>query len=199
MGEREIRGALAGLDQRGSGMSEREWLRRYHRHGDNEAFRQLFGHYRERIWKLILTRSVPQADAAIVLQDVAVAFAFYLKKQLPDHCSGLIYKIAHNKIADYFRKTGPPAMPLEVADGQVDSERNNPMKALENQQEVHQMLFQSGINEKQRQALVLHYYQGYSAGEVATILGIPEETVKSRLYLARKTIRAYLEKKKVRP
>lgn len=45
---------------------------------------------------------------------------------------------------------------------------------------------------EQRVALVLHYYAGYSVGETAEISGVPLETTRSRLRLARGRLRAAL-------
>lgn len=45
---------------------------------------------------------------------------------------------------------------------------------------------------EQRAALVLHYYAGYSVAETAELLGVPLETARSRLRLARGRLRAVL-------
>jgi RNA polymerase sigma-70 factor, ECF subfamily len=44
------------------------------------------------------------------------------------------------------------------------------------------------LPEKLRQTIVLSAIQGYDVREVASLLGLPEGTVKSRLYLARKAL-----------
>jgi RNA polymerase sigma-70 factor (ECF subfamily) len=41
--------------------------------------------------------------------------------------------------------------------------------------------------------LVLHYYSGFSASEMAEILGIPEGTSRSRLHYATQAMRAALQ------
>ena len=45
---------------------------------------------------------------------------------------------------------------------------------------------------RQAAALVLRYFHGYSNREIATALGIPEQTVASRLSAARKHLQAVL-------
>jgi RNA polymerase sigma-70 factor (ECF subfamily) len=45
-----------------------------------------------------------------------------------------------------------------------------------------------------RSVLVLHYYLDLSCQEIASILGCPEGTVYSRLYYARRTVQAYIER-----
>ena len=49
------------------------------------------------------------------------------------------------------------------------------------------------LPEKLRIAVILHYMEGYPVGEVARILRIPAETVKSRLRRARALLRDTLE------
>jgi RNA polymerase sigma-70 factor, ECF subfamily len=48
------------------------------------------------------------------------------------------------------------------------------------------------LSVEQRAALVLHYYAGYSVAETAALSGVPLETARSRLRLARDRLRAAL-------
>lgn len=52
----------------------------------------------------------------------------------------------------------------------------------------------SALPEKLRTPLLLHYLEGFSLEEVALTLHVPVGTIKSRLHLARKTLRLELEK-----
>jgi RNA polymerase sigma factor (sigma-70 family) len=46
---------------------------------------------------------------------------------------------------------------------------------------------------EQRAAFVLHHYLGWSVGEIAENLGVPTETIRSRLRYATSTLRAALD------
>lgn len=50
-----------------------------------------------------------------------------------------------------------------------------------------------GLSPEQRAVVALHLYAGYSVAETAAIVGAPEETVRSRLRLARQRLRHELE------
>jgi RNA polymerase sigma-70 factor (ECF subfamily) len=50
----------------------------------------------------------------------------------------------------------------------------------------------NGLSVEQRAVLVLHYYVGYSVAETAELSGVPLETARSRLRLARGRLRAVL-------
>jgi RNA polymerase sigma-70 factor (ECF subfamily) len=49
------------------------------------------------------------------------------------------------------------------------------------------------LKPEQRAVVVLHYYNGFSASEIARILAIPEGTARSRLHYAIEAMRAALE------
>jgi RNA polymerase sigma-70 factor (ECF subfamily) len=49
------------------------------------------------------------------------------------------------------------------------------------------------LKPEQRAVVVLHYYSGFSAAEIARMLGIPEGTARSRLHYATEAMRAALQ------
>ena len=51
----------------------------------------------------------------------------------------------------------------------------------------------SRLPTEQRAAFVLHHYLGWSVGEIAENLGVPSETIRSRLRYATSTLRAALD------
>lgn len=55
-------------------------------------------------------------------------------------------------------------------------------------------LFQAimALDKKYRTVIVLYYYEGYSVAEIATLLGIPQGTVGTRLRRAREQLKRYL-------
>lgn len=55
----------------------------------------------------------------------------------------------------------------------------------------------SSLSDKLRLPLVLHYYEGYTTGEIAKILHVPEGTIKGRLARARKALSVMLEEEGV--
>ena len=59
------------------------------------------------------------------------------------------------------------------------------------QSSIRDML--SGLPEKQRLPVVLHYIEGYSLKEVSAMLRIPQSTLRGRLYHARQALRLALD------
>jgi RNA polymerase sigma-70 factor (ECF subfamily) len=50
------------------------------------------------------------------------------------------------------------------------------------------------LSNEQRTVVTLHLYAGYTVAETAEIVGVPLETVRSRLRLARQRLRENLER-----
>ena len=63
------------------------------------------------------------------------------------------------------------------------------------EEESHLDLFQTVMNldKKYRVPILLFYYEGYSTAEIASILGVPEKTVSTRLFRAKAKLKDYLK------
>jgi len=86
----------------------------------------------------------------------------------------------HQKLreaGEMVRRLGRPALP---PDPSTISERSELVRAMKK------------LPTKQAAALVLRHYHGYSNREIAAALGVPEQTIASRLAAARKQLQAVL-------
>lgn len=84
---------------------------------------------------------------------------------------------------------------IEDMDIQDDCNQVNPEKCIETD-EICQILGETVrlLPPLQRESVMMYYYQQMSVSEIAEILDTNENTVKSRLYSARKNLRKILEK-----
>ncbi|MEX0943452.1 MAG: RNA polymerase sigma factor [Pseudomonadales bacterium] len=73
----------------------------------------------------------------------------------------------------------------------LEGETSNNIKRLELQRDLLKGL--ETLNDDQREVVLLHDSEGYSATEVASILGISDGTVKSRLHRARTQLKKVLD------
>jgi len=80
---------------------------------------------------------------------------------------------------------------LDAVENTVQSTEINSLKHLELKDLVEQSLDE--LDYKLRIPLVLNIYGEMDLAEIATIMGIPEGTVKSRLFTARKQMREFLD------
>ena len=66
-------------------------------------------------------------------------------------------------------------------------DEGNGIRQVEDEEEIRQLL--SLLPEEQREALILHYMEGFTFMEMGEILGIPGRTAQSRVNLALKNLR----------
>ncbi|MBZ0291130.1 MAG: RNA polymerase sigma factor [Anaerolineae bacterium] len=107
-----------------------------------------------------------------------------------------LYMIATNLARDYYKRAETrfvEAMPDD--DGLSGQQADPPETVLIDTDEAQQVATAvMHLPEHQRETLVLRYYQELSLAEIAEILDIPVGTVKSRLSLGIRNLKAYLER-----
>lgn len=108
-----------------------------------------------------------------------------------------LYRITWNLCADWLRRNRKPGRAslaiddaADLADDRVDLEQG--LLAEEEKRKVREAL--DGLDEKYRSVLVLLYYQRMSYEQIAAVLEVPMKTVETRLYRARKLLRASLQR-----
>jgi RNA polymerase sigma-70 factor (ECF subfamily) len=160
------------------------------RRGDHEAFEVLAssaGHRLYAVARLIL-RDPHLAEDAI--QEALVrAWQQLPSLREPDRFEAWLYRLVVNACADQGRqlrrwssRVGPLPMDQSIADdtGSVAD------------RELLERAF-TRLTPDQRAVVVLHHHSGFSAVEIARILGIPEGTARSRLQYATEAMRAALQ------
>lgn len=91
-----------------------------------------------------------------------------------------ITRILINECHNILRKRKPY---VALSDEELDSIAERPVDA---DPDLFDAL--TNLEEKLRLPIVLHYYEGYTTREIASILRVPESTIKSRLVKARKNL-----------
>jgi len=101
-----------------------------------------------------------------------------------------IYRIAINESIN-FQATKKEFAPLDPGI-QADDDPERDAKHNELGKELQAALM--SISEEQRSVVILKYIMGFSYGEIADVLELPEKTVKSRLYDARERLKGRLNR-----
>ena len=121
------------------------------------------------------------ADAEDILQEVfckrlyrAPVFAS------PDHERRWLFRVALNQCRDAWKRSNRSELPLEAASAAVTPE------------ELGLLDHVAALPESQRTVLHLHYYEGYSVREIASLLGQSESAVSAHLSRGRKSLRTTL-------
>jgi RNA polymerase sigma-70 factor (ECF subfamily) len=162
------------------------------RNGDRVAYQTLLGRYEKPIYNIALRMLRNPEDARDVVQIVFVRVFEKLHQFDFEHrFYSWIYRIAINESIDILNGRSREAplddeadfaddrTPLEDCD---DAERGGALQAAI-----------MSLAPDYRAVIVLRHFVDRSYQEMAEILGIPEKTVKSRLFTARQLLRDRLE------
>ncbi len=169
--------------------------------GDEPSFSQLYTLYYAKVYALALQTLKNTADAEDVLQATFVkAWQNLPGLSNPAAFNTWIQRITLNQCTDLLRRRKPQ---LSI-DSDPDDEDAVPFalesdlmlpEAYAEQEDLSLRLRRliMGLSDVQRQTITLFYFQGLSISEIAEVMDCNENTVKSRLYLARKTLKVEIE------
>jgi len=149
---------------------------------DEDAFRTLYERFSDRVFRYSFTLLRNQHLAEEVAQETMIAvWKSASRFAARSKVSTWIFGIARNKAFDLVRKEKRgerlPDGPLVAPD---------PAPGLLKQQVVAGAMAE--LPEPQREVVFLTFYEGLSYGEISAILGIPEGTVKSRMFHAKRKL-----------
>lgn len=165
--------------------------------GDKDAFGQLVKHYQQYAFNLAFRIVCDEDDAKDIVQDSFIKIWKNMKDYLPKiKFTTWMYKIVSNTAIDHLR-SNKKVLNVHLDDFQeklMQYSIHSPETILNNKEtgELIQ-LFADKLSKKQKLVFVLRDLQGLKSSEVEQILDLPETSVKSNLYLARKAIREKLQ------
>jgi len=191
----------AGPKRRGSqpltATDDRELVRRAQTE-DQEAYEELVRRHQHRVFAVaggILRR---REDVEDIAQQVFVKAYFSLKRfDQRAAFSTWLYKITVNECWDLLRKKKVRPLVYEsdlseeqarqvVAVGEKEGSAPDVSERLEARQRVERLL--EGLDERDRTMLILKEVEGFAVEEIAAILKLNANTVKVRLFRARRRI-----------
>lgn len=157
--------------------------------GDAKAFEDLVDKWQERLWRHAYQLTGEEDAAWDALQETWFAIVKGISR-LQDAAAfpRWAYRILSYGCADCIRKRQrqrklSDRLAVEARGGQQTPEdKHDSLKSA-----------LARLPGEQRALLSLRYAEGYGTGEIADILGVPEGTVKSRLYHAREQLRQLME------
>lgn len=171
--------------------------------GDKNAFRPIVERYQNRIYAMVVGMVRDEAEARDLVQNAFIkAYQGLDTFRLDSSFYTWLYRIAMNLAIDSCRKrrrrkTGSfdEAIAARDEDGEMLElhHADGPAEAL-HRKELRQRIFAAmeELTEEQREVLLLREVEGLSYAEIAESMGIPEGTVMSRLFYARKKMQGLL-------
>src|SRR5437016_3319368 len=181
----------------GAAAHDRELVRRAQRE-DKEAFEELVRRHQHRVFAVaggILNR---REDVEDIAQQVFVKAYFSLKRfDQRAALSTWLYKITVNECWDMLRKKKVRPLVYEadlseeqarqvISSAEKGKEHPDISERLELRQRVDRLL--EGLDERDRLMLILKEVEGFSIEEIAEVLDLNANTVKVRLFRARRRV-----------
>ncbi len=175
--------------------------------GDGMAYRCLVERYQGRIYAVIFGMVRNREDARELSQDAFVkAYKNLARFRLESSFYTWLCRISMNVAIDHLRRQ-KLRRTEEFDEGIASREstgvislahhREDPRRNLERKQMRERILEEiEKLPEDQRQVLVLREVEGLSYKEISTVMDIPEGTVMSRLYYARKKLQGALKEQR---
>jgi RNA polymerase sigma-70 factor (ECF subfamily) len=158
--------------------------------GDREAFDRLVSRWQKRLWRHALNLTGATSAAWDISQESWLDIVRSLTRlNDPAKFGAWAYRIVSNKAHDWRRRRG--------CDGAAEAQSKDARAAIdelgahERATDVHEILRR--LSAPAQTLLNLYYLEDFSLAEIASILGAPEGTVKSRLHAARIEFRNHWE------
>lgn len=157
--------------------------------GDRRALEQLFAHHHLRVYRFLVRMTGNEGMAEDVSNEVFLAAwqgaARYEGRSQP---LTWLLSIAHNRAVSHMRRRRAATTLLDDAVDVADMADTPDVVAqkLDKSQAIRQCI--DALSSEHRTVIDLVYYQERSVAETAEVLGIPEGTVKTRMFHARKKL-----------
>lgn len=169
------------------------------RDGDSGSFEELFGIYRDKVYALARTILKNSGDAEDVLQETFIAAWKKLGAlKTPEAFSVWIQIIAKNLCNMRLRKKNIAILldaDQEIENTSEESSEEALPAVYAEMTDLRERLGRiiESLPDVQRETVVLYYFSELSVEEISSVMECGENTVKTRLYLARRTIRSEIE------
>ena len=163
--------------------------------GDRLAMQVLFARYHVRVFRFVVRLVRDEATAEDVISEVFLGVWRQAGRfEGRSTVSTWLLAIGRFKAISALRRRPAEQLDEEAAASAIEDLSDNPATALE-KKDKSAMLRKclGGLSAEHREVIDLVYYHEKSVEEVAEIVGIPENTVKTRMFYARKRLAELLK------
>jgi len=162
--------------------------------GSKTAFEQLFLKYREPVYRFSYTLLKNDSIAEDVVHETFMvlwrqADRFQGKSKVSTWLFGIAFNVSQSQRVYFDRHRESISEEFEMVD-ESSSNPNNSMRQAEYEHWVNVGL--GKLSPDQRIVVELTYYSGFSYIEIADIIDCPVNTVKTRMFHARKNLRTFI-------
>ncbi|MBI5222041.1 MAG: RNA polymerase sigma factor [Candidatus Magasanikbacteria bacterium] len=169
---------------------------------DPEAYGSLYDCYVRQVYRFVFFKINSREEAEDLTSEVFLRGWNYLMENPESEIrsfAGLIYKIARNLVVDFYRERAKRAVerPLEVVvEAKAEVKSDSGFQQVEVEMEIEKIMAAlKRMKTEYQEAVLLHYIEELSAGEVAIILGKSQVGVRVTLHRAMKKLKELLGEK----
>ncbi|WP_316859908.1 sigma-70 family RNA polymerase sigma factor [uncultured Cohaesibacter sp.] len=162
---------------------------------DRKAIALLYQRHHLRLYRYLLRFTKNEAVAEELVNETFIdvwrsAGTFEGRSQV----SSWILSIGRNKAISLLRKRSDAELDEDYASGLQDDRDTPEVSALKQDKALAMRLCIDRLSDEHREVIDLVYYQEKAIKEIAVILSVPENTVKTRVFHARKKLSDLLMK-----
>lgn len=136
------------------------------------------------IKKYLIRLGAPAADAEDIVQDTVYKALLYIDSIDEHKFSAWLYKVAINRYYDLCRRSKRIVIPIDNVDVPDTELPEDHLLLKEKREDIERVLAQ--LLPLHKQLIIMKYELELSYKEIAELLGIKTDTVKSALFRARK-------------
>ena len=161
---------------------------------DQTAIEVLFGRYQVRMYRFILRKVRSEAVAEEITNEVFMevwrnAARFEGRSSL----SSWMFGIAHNRAVSSLRKRREAELDDDYASKIADDDDDPEVVSQKADKGALLRACMDRLSDDHKTIIDLVYYHEKSIAEVADVVGIPQNTVKTRMFYARKKLSEFLQ------
>jgi len=170
------------------------------RAGDVDAFGELYQHTHRRIYQYIRQMVPTTGDAEDLMQEVYLRAWSGLKQLQANEAFWVwLHRIARNAVLDWRKRKQVSTVSLESTFTDDEDGETEPVEVAVWSENPEQIALSEAVRqavrslpENHREVVTMYYLEDMGISEVAKVLGVPKNTVLSRLARARETLRRKL-------
>lgn len=171
--------------------------------GDNRAFEALYARYNECVYSYVMSLVKDTTLAADFMQDTYIKVMLNLKQGRYSHMgklSGWMMSVAHNVVFDYYRSLQAQCPCCNIDDEAqlyhseaiVDDSYRETIEREERFLSLEEAVRR--LSDEQREVISLHYFNGVSFKDIASLKNISINTALGRMHYAVLNLRKTLGK-----
>jgi len=167
--------------------------------GEAPAFEELYGRHKAGLLAFLRRQCSSVETCEELAHDTWMAVikqaANYQANESGAQFKTWLYRIAHNRLVDHWRKHGSTAKVLfeELSDVVSNDQAHNYQASIDSNLQLDDLLANLAVLSAEQTEALLLKVEGFSHAEIAEITSTKQETVKSRLRYAAKHLKLSME------